>query len=143
MESHFQSELGLFHAHLNGACPGMRPLAKAFLCDGHVLFRLWIHVVHHILLCSFVFLVQFTITFHKEKFLFSFSSPLPCPVLVLSRFSCVRLFATLDRSPLGSSVHGILQARILEWVAIPSSRGSSQTRDQTQVFCIARRFFTV
>ena len=38
---------------------------------------------------------------------------------------------------------GILQARILEWVAMPSSRGSSRPRDQTQVSCIAVRFFTV
>ena len=38
---------------------------------------------------------------------------------------------------------GILQARILEWVALPSSRGSSQPRDQTQVSHIAGRFFTV
>jgi len=43
----------------------------------------------------------------------------------------------------GSTVHGILQARILEWVAMPSSRGSSQPRDWTQVFRIADRFFTV
>ena len=40
------------------------------------------------------------------------------------------------------TVHGILQARILEWVAIPFSRGSSQPRDQTQVSCISGRFFT-
>ena len=40
------------------------------------------------------------------------------------------------------TVHGILQARILEWVAIPFSRGSSQTRDQTQVSHIAGGFFT-
>jgi len=40
------------------------------------------------------------------------------------------------------SVHGIFQARILEWVAISFSRGSSQPRDQTQVSCIADRFFT-
>ena len=49
---------------------------------------------------------------------------------MLHRFSRVRLFAT-PRTP-GSSVHGILQARILEWVAISSSRGSSQPRDQTK-----------
>ena len=36
----------------------------------------------------------------------------------------------------------ILQARILEWIATPSSRGSSETRDQTHVSCIAGRFFT-
>ena len=46
-------------------------------------------------------------------------------------------------SPPGSSVHGIFQARILEWVAIPFSRGSSQPRDRTQVSHIAGRFFTV
>ena len=40
------------------------------------------------------------------------------------------------------TVHGILQARILEWVAIPFSRGSSQPRDRTQVSRIASRFFT-
>ena len=40
------------------------------------------------------------------------------------------------------TVHGILQARILEWVAVPFSRGSSQPRDRTQVFHIASRFFT-
>ena len=39
-------------------------------------------------------------------------------------------------------VHGILQARILEWVAFPFSRGSSQPRDRTQVYCIAGGFFT-
>ena len=39
-------------------------------------------------------------------------------------------------------VHGILQARILEWVAIPSSRGSSQPMDPTQVSHIVDRFFT-
>ena len=38
---------------------------------------------------------------------------------------------------------GILQARILGWVAMPSSRGSSHPRDQTQIFCIAGRFFTI
>ena len=41
----------------------------------------------------------------------------------------------MDCSPPGSSVHGILQAGILEWVAMPSSRGSSQPRDQTHSSC--------
>ena len=45
-------------------------------------------------------------------------------------------------SPPGSSVHGILQARIPEWVAMPSSRGSSQPRNRTQGSCIAGGFFT-
>ena len=46
----------------------------------------------------------------------------------------------MDCSPPGFSVHGFLQARILEWVAKPSSRGSSQPRDQTQVSRITDRF---
>ena len=49
----------------------------------------------------------------------------------------------MDRSPSSSSVHGILQARILEWVAIPFSRGSSWPRDRTHVSCITGGFFTV
>ena len=49
----------------------------------------------------------------------------------------------MDGSPPSSSVHGIAQARILKWVAISFSRGSSQPRDGTQVSCIARGFFTI
>ena len=56
--------------------------------------------------------------------------------------SCPTFCGSVDCSPLGSSVHGILQARILEWVAIPFSRGSSGPRDRTWVSCIACRFFT-
>ena len=48
----------------------------------------------------------------------------------------------MDHSLWGSSVHGILQARILEWLVISSSRGSSRPRNWTWVFYIARRFFT-
>ena len=44
--------------------------------------------------------------------------------------------------PMAYAVHGILQARILEWVAFPFSRGSSQARGQTQVSHIAGGFFT-
>ena len=49
--------------------------------------------------------------------------------------SCLSLCNPIDYSSPGSSVHGILQARILEWVAKPSSRGSSGPRDQTHVSC--------
>ena len=48
--------------------------------------------------------------------------------------SCLTLCDPMDCSPPGSCVHEILQARILVWVAIPSSRGSSQPRNQTQIF---------
>ena len=60
--------------------------------------------------------------------------------------SCPTLCNPMDCSPPGSSVHRLLQIRIMEWIAIPSSRGSSQgsqPRDQTQVSCIAGRFFTI
>ena len=49
----------------------------------------------------------------------------------------------MDCSLPDSSVRGILQARILEWFVMPSSRGSSLPRDWTQVSCIAGRFFTI
>ena len=67
-------------------------------------------------------------------------SIMPCCALSLSH---VWLFATprpvACQAPLSM---GIFQARILEWVAFPFSRGSSQPRDRTQVSCIAGRFFT-
>ena len=57
--------------------------------------------------------------------------------------SCLTFCNPMDCSPRGSSVHGILQARILEWVAISFSRGSSRPRDRTQVFHIAGRRFNL
>ena len=56
--------------------------------------------------------------------------------------SCPILWDPKNCSPPGSSVHGILQAKMLEWVAMPSSRGSSQPRNWTCVSCIAGEFFT-
>ena len=54
---------------------------------------------------------------------------------------CLTLSDPMDYSLLGSSVYGILQVKILEWVVIPFSRGSSWPRDRTWVSCIAGRFF--
>ena len=62
---------------------------------------------------------------------------------MLSRSVVLILCDSMDSSPPGSSVHGIPQVRILEWVAMLSSRGSPQYRDQTQVSHIAGRFFTI
>ena len=56
-----------------------------------------------------------------------------CPVLCYST----------DCSPPGSSIHGIFQATILEWVAIPFSRGSSRPRYPPWIFCIAGGLFTI
>ena len=96
------------------------------------------------------FLVR-TLTFHqplpmwhlvKASMLNSIQITLHEPLLhintcacVISCFSCLTLCHPMDCSPPGSSVHGILQARILEWVLISYSRGSSQPRDQTPVPC--------
>ena len=65
-----------------------------------------------------------------------------CAGLCLIAQSCPTLCDPMDWSPPGSSIHGILQARILEWAAYPFSRGSSQPRNRTGVSCIAGGFFT-
>ena len=57
--------------------------------------------------------------------------------------SCPTLSDPMDCSPPGSSIHGIFQARVLEWDAIAFSRGSSWPRDRTQISCIVSRCFTV
>ena len=56
--------------------------------------------------------------------------------------SCLTLCNPIDCSPPGSSVHGVSQARILEWVSIFFYRGSSWPRDWTHVSCLAGRFLT-
>ena len=60
----------------------------------------------------------------------------------LSAQWCLTLCNPTDCSPPGSSDHGIFQARIIEWVAISSSRGSSRPRDQTYISCLVGRLFT-
>ena len=72
--------------------------------------------------------------------------PLPCgcsfKVKVLVAQLCLTLWGPVDCNPPGSSVHGISQARIVEWVVILFSRGSSCPRAQTHVSCLAGRSFT-
>ena len=63
-------------------------------------------------------------------------------VVVLVAKLCLTLCDPMDCSPPGSSVHGISQARILEWVVVPFSRWSSWPRGQTWVFCTAGGFST-
>ena len=69
-------------------------------------------------------------------------SPLLNKVKVKVAHLCLTLCDPLDCSPPGSSVHEVFQARILEWVAIPFPRGSSQPRDWTQVSLSVGRFLT-
>ena len=86
---------------------------------------------------------------HKERHINSAYYPLlskwsPCVCASLLQL-CLTLCDPKDCSPPGSSLHGILQVRILEWVAMPSTRGSSPPRDRTGisfVSCIAGGFFT-
>ena len=76
-----------------------------------------------------------------ESFLLGISSNLSkCCCLVAK--SCLTLCNPMDCSPPGSSVHGISQVRILEWVAISFCEGSSRPRDPTRVCCIAGGSFT-
>ena len=77
-----------------------------------------------------------------EATLFSHMCMWLCVWACMHAQSCPALCDPMDCSWPGSSVHGILQARILEWVAMQSSKGSSWPRDGTQVFCIAGGFFT-
>ena len=64
-------------------------------------------------------------------------------VCVLIAQLCTTLCDPIDYSPPGAPVHGILQARMLQWIAIPFSTGSSWPRDWTWVSYIAGRFFTI
>ena len=64
-------------------------------------------------------------------------------VKVLVTQLCPTICDPMDCSSPGSSVHGILQEKMLEWVTIAFSKGFSQHRDKTQVSCIADRFFTI
>ena len=66
-----------------------------------------------------------------------------CTAYKLYSIKCPTLCDPMDCSPPGSSVHGILQARILEWGAISSSRGSSRPRNRTQISCMAGKFFAI
>ena len=64
-------------------------------------------------------------------------------VKVMVTQSCLTLFDPMECSDPGSSAHGILQARILDWVAVPFSRGYFRPRDRIWVSFIAGRFFTM
>ena len=76
---------------------------------------------------------------HSFSFLQLQGSDILCVCVCEVAQLCPTLCKPVDCSPPGSSIHGILQARILEWVAISFSRGSSQPRDRTWVSCTAGR----
>ena len=91
---------------------------------------------------------------HEEPFLETWFATIPVDppteckftvgeVKVLVTQSCLTLCDPMDYSPPGSSVHGVLQVRILRWAAIPFSKGSSWPKDGTWVSCIAGGLFTI
>ena len=86
--------------------------------------------------CFWQFAMYFIVPEKQWNLKFPFNNR---TVVVLSLIwqSCVWLCDSMDRRLPGSPVNEIFQARILEWVAISCSRGSSQPRDQTPVFCIS------
>ena len=95
-----------------------------------------IKIIH----CCFLLVILWSLSLSNPRIIVNEHSAMLCLVTQL----CPTLCDPMDCSPPGSSVQGILQARILERVAMPSSRGCSQARDQIQAFCcIAGRFFTI
>ena len=91
---------------------------------------------------SSISLISFKVPNNSQVLIFSFATlKLYNTVLNIAQ-SCPTLYDPMDCSPPGSCVHWILQARILGWVAMPSTRGCSQPRDETQGSCIAGRFFS-
>ena len=88
--------------------------------------------------CDWLFSLGILFQIYKGM---KYKPPIFLKLKVLVPLSCLTLWDPMDYSRPGSSGHGILQARILECVAISFSRGTSQSRDWTQVLCIAGRFF--
>ena len=118
-------------------CSNLLPIWKIGLFSYcwvlRVLYIFWIQVLYQ--LCDFqIFLPSLWCSFHFKNIFKAFYK---CVC------ACVCSFAQLgsalcDAIDCSSSVHGTVQARILKWVAISSSRGSSQPMDQTSVSCIGR-----
>ena len=99
------------------------------------------HLFIHLSIINILFFPHFLTVVNSAAITLMYKFLFECCVL-----SCSVVFNSLwpmDWGLPGSSVHGILQARILESVAIPFSRGSSQARDWTQVSHIASKFFTI
>ena len=98
--------------------------------------------------CFFSFVFKFLNLFYFQWDAFGFLIPWKITLYwfqlhVLVSQLCLTLCDTMNYSPPGSSVHEILQVRLLEWVAISFSIGRSQPRDRTQVSCLAGRVFTI
>ena len=97
----------------------------------------------HIYTCMYIYIL---FRFFSIVDYYKILNTVPCACMHAQSFqSCPTLCNPMSRSLPGSFVHGVFLARILEWVALPSSRGSSQPRDRTCISCVcctADRFFT-
>ena len=111
----------------------LKKINVAVSCQKKVMVLM--HSVNTCLWCAFIIWRDVILLLSSPRSFFS--------MCVLVTQSCPTLHNSTDCSPSGSSVHRIFQARMLEWVSIPFSRGSSQPRDRIQVSCIAGGFFTV
>ena len=80
---------------------------------------------------------------HTHTYIYAYTYTYWCVLCAKLLQSCLTLCNPVDCSPPGSSVHRILQARILEWVLIPFSRGFSQPKDQTWISRISGKVFTI
>ena len=80
-------------------------------------------------------------TFDSSQHIIKAIEVVVCVVCLIAK-SCPTLCDPMDSNPPGSSVHGILQARILEWVAIPFARVSSQPRDNTSYHLLSIHWIT-
>ena len=100
------------------------------------------HPLSYYVTLSEWFIQDLWLSAYKLKPICIFTNILHC-LWKCSSLSCVWLCDPIGCSPPGSSVHGILQTKILEWVAIPFSKGSCWSRDGTLVSHIAGGFFTI
>ena len=97
-----------------------------------------IHYLHHSLMAP---MVKYPLAM-REAWVWSLGWEDPLEEGLATHSSIFAWKIPIDRGAWWATVHGILQARILEWVAFPFSKGSSQPRDQTQASRIAGRLFT-
>ena len=127
----------------SGAFQGVEETQKRWHCRGIEMLRPWTEFFLVIILFSFLKKVSLYLLTHQQMWIWTWVM-FTIIEMKWSEFSqsCLTFCDPMDCSQPGSSVHGIFQARILEWVAISFSRGSSQPRDWTQVSRIAGRCFT-
>ena len=127
---------------VNVCLPTLFTCSEMFLIIHILKFFYWSRVYLQCFTSSEYIAKWFSYTY--IHFFFQDSLPICVCVCVYQSLSHVQFFVTHGLYSLpGFSVHGVLQARTLLWVAIALSRGSSQPRDRTQVSCIAGRFFII